>query len=372
MLNDRHNNPLIAQEVVNTGAINTIATCLVSKENELVRVSVMTLSEISKHNSELATKVINTPKVLNSLMQCMSHNDWEIRQQACTCIANIAKHTNELAQRIADADIHPKLISCIKDEKNVQRQAVLCAKEISCHNLELARMACEKYGLLPFVIDYLNNSKGGKLHGATMLGYVAGFDNELAKVVVKEGGHISLISVLNEEPEDFVKAAAAWSLGQIGKHSHELSKSLVDQNVLTDLIRIYKEPTGAEVLKKKVKRSLKLIIQQCIIIERLMELIECDNGKIMIHILSQIVSVLKADTEEKKQFLEKGYLEKIKEIKIEDTSKLKTIIDEFTDLYPPPPVEEPEVKEEPPVEEEKKEEEPEVKEQKVDKKAKKK
>ena len=48
------------------------------------------------------------------------------------------------------------------------------------------------------------------------LGYVSAFSETLALAVVVSKGIPPLKEALINEPEDHVKAAAAWSLGQIG------------------------------------------------------------------------------------------------------------------------------------------------------------
>jgi 3-methyladenine DNA glycosylase AlkD len=45
----------------------------------------------------------------------------------------------------------------------------------------------------------------------------------------------SLIQV----PDDLVKGAAAWALGQIGAHSPKHANSLAAQDVLTHLLAVY-------------------------------------------------------------------------------------------------------------------------------------
>eukprot|EP00826_Nyctotherus_ovalis_P037094 TRINITY_DN3359_c0_g4_i1.p1 TRINITY_DN3359_c0_g4~~TRINITY_DN3359_c0_g4_i1.p1 ORF type:complete len:339 (-),score=105.77 TRINITY_DN3359_c0_g4_i1:2074-3090(-) len=305
----------------------------------------MTLSEIAKHNAELADKVISAKGVLNSLINCTAHQEWEVRQQACGCLANIAKHTEALAQRLVDANILPKLINCIRDKKtSVQSQGILCLKEISCHSVDLARTVCDTAEALSSVIEYLNTFKGSKLHGAMILGYTASFNYELAKAVVKAEGHGALMKVLKEEEEGHVKAAAAWSLGQIGKHSAEVAKALIDKNVLEELLEVYNGAEGSKVLQEKAKRSLKSIIRQCFATESLMQLLDRADQKVARQILLQTASVLRSNPEEKKSFIEKGYLDRVKGIEAEEGSRLRGALEEFDELFPP--VAEPEVKEE--------------------------
>lgn len=48
------------------------------------------------------------------------------------------------------------------------------------------------------------------------LGYIAAFSETLALSVVAEKALPPLVGALNEEPEDHLKSATAWTLGQVG------------------------------------------------------------------------------------------------------------------------------------------------------------
>jgi len=328
--------PSLAEEVVKAGAIEQLSLCLEDPETSLKKVATMTLSEIGKHNAELAERIANNAGTLRALAGCMIDRDWELRQYACACLANIAKHNEELAQKVAGADIFAKLISCIKDEKvNVQKQAVLCVKEISCHSLDLAKVVCDMGGVIPFIVEYLNSAKGSaKLHGIETIGYVAGFDHDLAKSVVHAKAHITLVNTLREKNENHIKVAAAWSLGQIGRHSSELARELTDQKALNELLIVYMS-TEEENLKGKSKKALKAIIQQCMEMDALRPLLEVADEEMLKYVVSQMAVVLKAKPEIKRAFAEKGSLKKLLELEISPESKLQAAINEIQDLYPP-------------------------------------
>merc|ERR1711981_1214552 len=64
-------------------------------------------------------------------------------------------------------------------------------------------------------------------------------------------------------PEDHVKAAAAWSLGQIGRHSADHVRALAEADCLRRLLAVYLHPDSSEDLMTKAKRALKSVIQKC-------------------------------------------------------------------------------------------------------------
>ena len=63
---------------------------------------------------------------------------------------------------------------------------------------------------------------------------------------------MQLAIVLSEEKEDHIKAAAAWALGQIGRHTPEHAKAVAVANVLSNLLQCYLSTESSEDLSSKV------------------------------------------------------------------------------------------------------------------------
>lgn len=61
-----------------------------------------------------------------------------------------------------------------------------------------------------------------------------------------------LALTLADEREDHIKAATAWSLGQIGRHTPEHAKAVAVTNVLPRLLQLYLSTTSSEDLQTKV------------------------------------------------------------------------------------------------------------------------
>lgn len=60
------------------------------------------------------------------------------------------------------------------------------------------------------------------------LGYIAAFSETLALAVVAEKGLEPLCAAVAQESEDHIRAAAAWSLGQVGRHTPDHAKAVAD------------------------------------------------------------------------------------------------------------------------------------------------
>jgi len=65
-------------------------------------------------------------------------------------------------------------------------------------------------------------------------------------------GVVQLAIVLSEEREDHIKAAAAWALGQIGRHTPEHAKAVAVANVLPKLLQCFLSTESSEDLSSKV------------------------------------------------------------------------------------------------------------------------
>ena len=64
---------------------------------------------------------------------------------------------------------------------------------------------------------------------------------------------MQLAIALTEEQEDYIQAAAAWALGQIGRHTPEHAKAVAVANVLPKLLNCYLQADSSEDLQTKVR-----------------------------------------------------------------------------------------------------------------------
>lgn len=72
-----------------------------------------------------------------------------------------------------------------------------------------------------------------------------------------------LKDALVNEQEDHIKAAAAWSLGQIGSHSADHAKDLAQKDVLAGLLGVMILEESSDDLKLKAKKALKSLVAIC-------------------------------------------------------------------------------------------------------------
>lgn len=91
--------------------------------------------------------------------------------------------------------------------------------------------------------------------------------------IINSKGIEPLRDSLLRESDDHTKAAAAWTLGQLGGHSYNHAKAMAEADALSHLLAVYKHESSSEDLKKKAKRALKDIMVMCTVLDALEPLI---------------------------------------------------------------------------------------------------
>jgi hypothetical protein len=167
-----------------------------------------------------------------------------------------------------------------------------------------------------------------------MLGYVAAHSENLAMAVIVSKGVIALAIALAEECEDHVQAAAAWALGQIGRHTPEHSKAVAQANVFPRLLACYLKNGASEDLQTKSKKALKNLLQKCVFLPALEPLLHDAPPNILKHVVGQFSKVLPHDAKARRLFVSSGGLKKIQEIKAEPGSALAEYINTINNCFP--------------------------------------
>merc|ERR1712070_694793 len=218
--------PQLAQAVVDSGALDALVTCLEEFDPSVKEAAAWALGYIARHTKELAQTVVDAGAV-SLLAKDISHVDAPLKRQVCSCLAQIAKHSVDLAEVVVEAEIFPRILHCLKDvDEFVRKNAATCIREIARHTPDLAKLIVNAGGVAAMV-DYITEARGNnRLPGIMTLGYMAAFSETLALAVVVSKGIPPLKDALINEPEDHLKAASAWSLGQIGRHSPDHARAL--------------------------------------------------------------------------------------------------------------------------------------------------
>ncbi|XP_070565243.1 sperm-associated antigen 6 [Ptychodera flava] len=329
----RHNAEL-AQSVVDAGAVPLLVLCIQEPELSLKRIAASALSDICKHSPELAQTVVDSGAIAH-LAQMILNPDAKLKRQVFSALSQIAKHSVDLAEMVVEAEIFPAVLTCLKDvDEYVRKNTATLIREIVKHTPELAQLVVNAGGVAA-VVDYVGESRGNvRLPGVMMLGYVAAHSENLAMAVIVSKGVTQLAITLAEEPEDHIMAAAAWALGQIGRHTPEHAKAVAVANVLPRLLQCYLRADASEDLQTKSKKALKNILQKCVHLPALEPLLHDAPANILKHVVGQFSKVLPHDAKARRLFVTSGGLKKVQEIKAEPGSALHEYINIINNCYP--------------------------------------
>lgn len=171
------------------------------------------------------------------------------------------------------------------------------------------------------------------------VGYIAAFSETLALAIIVSKGVAPLKEALVTEPEDHIKAASAWSLGQIGRHTSDHARALAEGDVLRHLLACMVHQDSSEDLKTKSKRALKAILAKCTHLQALQPLLREAPVKVQKYVLKQFASILPHDVEARRTFVQNGGLQFLQELNETVGGKLTEFILAINTCYPPEIVE---------------------------------
>eukprot|EP00049_Salpingoeca_infusionum_P009277 m.153437 g.153437 ORF g.153437 m.153437 type:complete len:512 (+) comp14291_c0_seq1:264-1799(+) len=329
----RHNTEL-AQAVVDAGAVPLLILCVQEPEVSLKRIAASALSDISKHTPELAQTVVDAGAIAY-LSQLLEVQDAKLKRQVFSALGQIAKHTVDLAELVVEAYIFPAVLPSLKDpDEYVRKNVATLIREVVKHSSELAQLIVNSGGVIA-VVDYVNESQGSAMMpGVMALGYISAFSERLSMSVIVSHGVPALATALQQDAEPHVQAAAAWSLGQVGRHTPEHAKHVAEANVLSTLLTLSQDEMSSEDLRAKASRALKNILQKCTHMPALQALLSEAPPSILENVVSQFAKILPGDPKARKQFVTSGGLKKIQEIKTEEGSDLSEAILTINECFP--------------------------------------
>ena len=301
----------LAQHVVDAGSVPLLVLCIQEPEITLKRISASSLGDICKHSPELAQSVVDAGAVAY-LAPLILHPDAKLKRQVCGTLAHISKHSVDLAEVVVEAEIFPDILNCLKDaDSMVRKNAAMCIREIAKHTPELAKLIVNSGGA-GALVDYVSEAPGNnKLPGIMALGYISAFSETLALATIVSKGIAPLKDALISEPEDHIKAACAWTLGQIGSHKPDHARSMAEGDVLRHLLACMVHEESSEDLKTKSKRALKAILSKCTHLQALQPLLRDSPMKVQKYVLRQFAQLLPHDVEARRAFVQvkkKNYL----------------------------------------------------------------
>lgn len=328
-------NAELAQQVVDAGAVPLLVLCVQEPELSLKRIAASSLSDIAKHTPELAQAVVDAGAV-QYLAPLVINQDAKLKRQVCCALSQVSKHSVDLAEVVVGAEIFPKILTCLKyPDELVKKHAATVVREVAKHTPELAQLVVGNGGV-GALVDYVAESAGNaRLPGIMALGYIAAFSETLALSVIAEKALPPLVAALNEEPEDHLKSATAWTLGQVGRHTPDHAKSVADTGALATLVSLEGDAAASEDLRTKCRRALKGIIAKLTHLPALDALVHRNLPEgVMKMVLEQVGKVLANDPPGRAQFVHSGGLAAVQQMAEAPGSKLREAVEIINSCYP--------------------------------------
>jgi hypothetical protein len=124
-----------------------------------------------------------------------------------------------------------------------------------------------------------------------------------------------LKDALISEKEDHMKAAAAWTLGQIGRHTPDHAKALAEGGVFAPLVVLLSRVDASDDLRLKCKRALKAVLVKCTDASAIAPLLRDSSPKVQKYALAQFAAILPHDAAARRAFMATGLLQRVQEIK---------------------------------------------------------
>jgi len=324
----------LAHDVVDAGAVALMVLCIQEPEVSLKRVCASALSDVCKHTAELAQQVVDVGAV-SYLVPLIQHKDEKLKRQVCMCLSQIAKHNVDLAEVVVEAEIFPTILTCLKDsDSRVTKNAAMCIREVAKHTPEMAKLIVNAGGAAALVDYVLNSAGNSRLPGIMALGYIASFSETLALAIIVSKGVQPLMIALMGEKDDHIRAACAWSLGQVGRHSSDHARALAEADVLTELTNQMQDSGSSDDLVRKSKRALKAIITKCTHYSALEKVLSLAPAPMQKHVLAQFQSLLPNDSSARKSFVKSGCLKQIQPL-MEIDPEMADLVTKINGNYPP-------------------------------------
>lgn len=286
--------PELAQTVVDSGAVAYLAPLIENKDAKLRRQVFSVLSQLAKHTVELAERVVEAevfPAALPSLRgihMCILPTFWFPPYYfLCSFLFILFTslhpfnflppslflfflpfflgHRFLVLSLLSFSPVGGFSIKCTDPDEYVSKNAATLIREVVKHSPELAQLLVNTGGVAACV-DYVQAARSNnKIPGIMALGYISSASERLAKAVIVSHAVGPVAQALSTDPSEQVKAAAAWTLGQMGRHSPDHAKAVAqpDAMVFPNLVALARDSDPAGDLHIKVVGCMVLRVVIC-------------------------------------------------------------------------------------------------------------
>jgi hypothetical protein len=241
-----------------------------------------------------------------------------------------------MAEIVVEAEVFPRVLTCLQyPDELVRKHAATVVREVAKHSIELSQLIVGSGGV-GALVDYVSESTGNaRLPGIMALGYISAFSETLALAVIAEKGLVPLVAAQAEEREDHLRAATAWTLGQIGRHTPDHAKAVADTGVLLVLAELESDAKSSEDLQTKARRALKATVSKLTHLPALDTLVQRNLPEsVMKLVLEQLGKVLANNVAGRSAFVHSGGLARLQQMAEVPGSQLAEVVAVINSSYP--------------------------------------
>jgi hypothetical protein len=237
------------------GAMPYLVACLECSEIGVKRAAAACLGSMAQHSAELASAVATSgaPKAFANVLAQGETIDIRLARNLLCSLSQIAQGGRDCAHLLVNAGLLPVLARSFSiNDEIAQRFAACTVRDIACQDASMAEAVVNTPRCLGNLVNYTNAAQGlNALPGVMALGHMCSLSEALAEAVIVSGGLTAITVALAHNLDETVKAAAAWAIGQAGKHRSEHAQAVAESGALLALMQLESKPTSSPDLMKK-------------------------------------------------------------------------------------------------------------------------
>ena len=386
----------LCRVVIEEGGVGAAVGCLGVADAETREGAAWLLDTIAAQSEEFSNIIIECNEVFPALISCFEFSEVAVKRAAASVLGTLAAHGPRYAQSVWSHGAFPPLVSCLaagpttepnqtahdvrlarhvlcalsqivqggkevatslvslqcaaltsisrclhaSNDDLVQRFAASVLRDVACHDAALAEEVAALPQALPLLIQLSQQVNKGlhTLPAIMAVGHIGAATPVLAEQVINADGLRCLATCIAHHPDEPAKCAAAWAVGQIGKHSSMHSQAVAESGALLALTGLEAAPTSTPELRAKCSKAAYLVIGNLNSMPALDALLRIPglSPAVKTAVLDRLSTVLGQDPNGtiKASFVQSNGLELVQQLGEEPCSMYATSVGAITALFP--------------------------------------
>jgi hypothetical protein len=256
----------LAQTVIDVDALGLLVSSLEFSEIGLKRGATSALCSVAQHGPKYAAAVAAAGAMgpLAGLLSPGEGLDPRLARHVLCALSAVVQGGSDLAAALVAAGGLPAVARMlVSSDELVQRFAAAALRDVACHDATLAGAVATTPGALQLLVQVAQCGKGlHSLPGITAVGWILAASRELADAAIAAGGLTALAVAVAHNPEEPAKCAAAWAVGQAGKHGALQAQAVAESGALLALTGLEVAPASSADLAAKCSKAACTVIKE--------------------------------------------------------------------------------------------------------------